>query len=102
MKIISFAFFVAKIKGLANQPLLRLVPLVVAQTQSSIVQVWPTKLCVPVSRDCEMLQSPTGLRPETLVAMSLGVIFCFSFVLVNQMQRTPIRCKLVYEGYSGI
>ena len=28
--------------------------------------------------------------------------FCFSFVLVNQMQRTPVRCKLVYEGHYVI
>ena len=49
------------------------------------------------------LASPTGLRPEMLVAMSFGVIFFVTpLFLVNQLQRTPVRCSLIYESYYGI
>ena len=49
---------------------------------SSIVQFWPTKLCVPIVV-VAMLPLLAGVRPLMSVAMSFGVIFLFPFFVIG-------------------
>ena len=49
---------------------------------SSIVQLWPTKLCVPIVV-VAMLPLLAGVRPLMSVAMSFGVIFLFPFFVIG-------------------